>query len=56
MVIAPVDQRYLDIGSFERPCCRDAGETAADDQDAFLVRDQPLRQVVFLPETIWSEL
>jgi len=24
-VVTPVDQRYFDIGSLERPCCRDAG-------------------------------
>jgi hypothetical protein len=39
MVIAPVDQRDFDIGSLERACCSDAGETAADDQDTFLARD-----------------
>src|ERR1700692_4454296 len=42
MVIAPVDQRDFDIGSLERTCGRDAGETAADDQDAFFAR-HPLR-------------
>src|ERR1700759_4444512 len=36
MVVAPVDQRDLDIGSLERACGRDAGETAADDQHALL--------------------
>jgi len=40
MVITPVDQRDFDVGSLERPCCRDAGKTAADDQDAFFGRDR----------------
>src|SRR5277367_517542 len=40
VMIAPVDQRDLDVRSLKRPCCRDAGETAADDQDAFLARDR----------------
>ena len=56
MVITPVDQRDLDIGSLERPCCRDAGETAADDQDAFLVRDRLCYGRLLLAGTIWSEL
>src|SRR6266702_8980533 len=50
MVITPVDQRYFDIGSLERPCCRDAGETAADDQDAFFARDRLCYRWLFLRE------
>jgi len=56
MVITPVDQRYFDIGSLERPCCRDAGKSAADYQDAFFCPGPPLLQVAFLAGTIWSEL
>ena len=41
MVVAPVDQRDLDIGSPERPCGRDAGKTATDDQDAFFALGPP---------------
>src|SRR5258708_24718695 len=50
MVITPVDQRYFDIGSLERPCCRDAGETAADDQDAFFARDRLCYRWILLRE------
>src|SRR6266478_9886211 len=50
MVITPVDKRYFDIGSLERPCCRDAGETAADDQDAFFARDRLCYRWLFLRE------
>src|SRR6266446_997301 len=50
MVIAPVDQRYFDIGSLERPCCRDAGKATADDQDAFLVWDRLCHRWLFLRE------
>ena len=55
MVITPVDQRDLDIGSLERACCGDAGETTADDQDA-LFAGTAFVTVAFLAGTIWSEL
>jgi hypothetical protein len=48
MVIASVDQRDFDIGSLERPRCRDAGEAAADDQDAFLAWDRLCYRWCFL--------
>src|SRR3954462_3946161 len=50
MVIAPVDQRYFDIGSLERPRCRHTGETAADDQDAFFAWDRLRYSGLFLRE------
>src|ERR1700722_13692058 len=34
MVVTPVDQQDLGIGSLERACCGDAGETTTDDQNA----------------------
>jgi hypothetical protein len=48
MVVTPVDQRYLDIGSLERLCCRNAGETAADDQDAFFAANRIRDDWLFL--------
>jgi hypothetical protein len=50
MVITPVDQRYFDIGSLERPRCRDTGETAADDQDALFAWDRLRYSGLFLRE------
>src|SRR5258708_27783608 len=50
MVVTPVDQRYFDVGFLERPCRRDAGETAADDQDAFFARDRLCYRWLFLRE------
>jgi hypothetical protein len=38
VMIATVNQRDLDFGLFERACCRDAGETTADDQNALPLR------------------
>jgi hypothetical protein len=43
MVITPIDQRYFDFGSLQCPRCRDARETAADDQDVFFARDRLYR-------------
>ena len=40
----------IDIGSFERACCGDAGETTADDQDASFVRDRLSCRWLFLRE------
>jgi hypothetical protein len=36
MVVTPVDQQNLDIGSLERARCRNACKSGADDQDTFL--------------------
>jgi hypothetical protein len=36
MMVAPVDQRDLDIGSLERRCCGDACKSCADYQNTFL--------------------
>jgi hypothetical protein len=49
-VITAVDQRYFDIGSLERPCRRDAGEAAADDQHAFFTRNRLCYKWRFLRE------
>jgi hypothetical protein len=36
MVITPVDQRYFDIGSFQRTRRRNSGKSAANDHNALL--------------------
>jgi hypothetical protein len=50
MMIAPVDQCDLDVGSLERACRSHAGESAADNQDPFLTRDRLCYGRLFLLE------
>jgi hypothetical protein len=48
MMITPVDQRYFDIGSLERPRGRDTGEASANDQDAFFAWQRLCKRRLFL--------
>ena len=50
MVVTPVDQQNLDIGSLKRARCGDAGEATADDQNAFFAWDHPCDRWLFLRE------
>jgi hypothetical protein len=48
MVVTPVDQQDVDIGSLERACGRNAGKSAANNYDTFLAGGYRHERLLFL--------